>query len=226
MLLHQPKFLGRERAGLFQHAVFDTDFSDVVQQRRNAQLVQLFRAESQLLADQRRILGHATGVTARVRILFVDGRGEHADRSDKQLAILFGGFLQALDVFLDVACHLVEIFSELANLRSPADGRALVKFATADRAGGGCQPADGLADAHGKEIPDENGGQNDHHDERQGLLVQLGDPGVGLRLIKAPLSDDCPIHFRKSAVGSDHLDRVFLVRFGKSHRFRVAELLR
>src|SRR6266481_5227316 len=99
-------------------------------------------------------------------------------------------------------------------------------FATADRARGGRQPADGSANAHREKITDENGGQNDHADERQRLPVQFGDAGVTLRLIEAPLRNDRPIHFRKSAVRSDHLDRVFLVRFGKTHRFRVAELLR
>jgi len=42
VLLHQSEFLGCQRAGLFQHAVFDADFSNVVQQSRDAQLVQFF----------------------------------------------------------------------------------------------------------------------------------------------------------------------------------------
>jgi len=113
-------------------------------------------------------------VTARVGILFVDGRGKHADRTDKQLAIFFGGFLQPLDVLLDVAGHLVEVFSELADFRSPAHGRALVKFAAADCARGGRQAANGSADAHCEEISDENGGQNDNADERQRLAVEFG----------------------------------------------------
>ena len=101
-----------------------------------------------------------------------------------------------------------------------------MKFAAADCARGRRQSADGPADTHGEEIPNENGGQNDDDDERQRLPVQLGDAGVGLRLIETSLRDDGPIHFRKSAIGSDHFDRMFLVRFGKAYRFRVAKLLR
>ena len=156
VLLHQAEFLGRQRAGLFQHAVLDADFSDVVQQRRDAQLIHLCRIEAKFLPDQRRILRHAAGVTARVRILFVDGRGEHADRPEEQFAIFLRGFLQALDVFLDVAGHLVEVFREFADFGSAAHGRALVKFAAADRARGGRQTADGPADAHREKITDEN----------------------------------------------------------------------
>src|SRR5260370_32105612 len=197
-----------------------------MQQRGDAQLVQLFRREPQLLADQRRILRHSAGVTARVRILFVDGRGKHSNGTDKQLTVFLGGFLQALDVFLDVAGHLVEVFSELADFRSAAPWGALVKFAAADSASGGRQPANWPADTHREEISDENGGQNDDADECQGLPVEFGHPGVRLRLIETPLPAYRPIHLGETAVGSDLLDRVFLVLLGKAHGFRVAKLLR
>jgi len=72
---------------------------------------------------------------------------------------------QPLDVFLDVPGHLVEIFRELADFRSAADGGALVKFAAADGARGGRQPANRPADAHGEKISDKNGDQNDDADE-------------------------------------------------------------
>ncbi len=45
-----------------------------------------------------------------VGILFVNGRGEHADGAQEELAIFFGGLLQAFDVLLDVAGHGVELF--------------------------------------------------------------------------------------------------------------------
>ena len=158
MLLHQAKFFRRQRPRLFQHAVLDADLSDVMQQRGDAQLVQFFGAEPEFLPDQHRILCHTAGVTARIGILFVDGRRKHTDRADKQLAIFFSGFLQPLDVFLDVAGHLVEVFSELADLGSTTYKRALVEFAPADGASGRRQTANRPADAHREEISDENRG--------------------------------------------------------------------
>jgi len=50
----------------------------------------------------------------------------------KQLAILFRRFLQPLDVLFDIAGHLVEVFGQLADFRSPAHRRALMKFTAAD----------------------------------------------------------------------------------------------
>ena len=41
------------------------------------------------------ILGHAVGMAARVGILFVDGRGEHADGAEEELAVFLGGLLAA-----------------------------------------------------------------------------------------------------------------------------------
>jgi hypothetical protein len=45
-------------------------------------------------------------MAAGVRILFVDGRGEHADGTKKQLAILGGGLLQGFHVLLDLTGHV------------------------------------------------------------------------------------------------------------------------
>ena len=100
--LHDVEFFGSQGARLFQDAVVHADFSDVMQQRRNLQFIQLFRCQLHFLRDDAGIFRDAAGVTARVRILFVDGGGKHADRAEEQFAVLFGGFLQALDVLLDI----------------------------------------------------------------------------------------------------------------------------
>ena len=39
VLLHELEFFGSQSAGLLQDAIIDTNFSDVVQQRRNSQPV-------------------------------------------------------------------------------------------------------------------------------------------------------------------------------------------
>ena len=90
------------------------------------------------------IFRDAAGVTARVRILFVDGGGEHADGAEEQLAIFVGGLLQAFDVLFDVARHVVEGFGQLADFRGAAHRRALMKFAAADGARGSGQAANRL----------------------------------------------------------------------------------
>src|SRR5262249_50165381 len=119
----------------------------------------------QFLRDQRRILCDAAGVPTRIRVLFVDCCRQHADRADEQLAILFGGFLQPLDVLLDVAGHLVEVFGQLADFRGAAYGRALVKLTTADGTRGRGQATDRRTDADGEEISKKDGGKYDDGNE-------------------------------------------------------------
>ena len=99
-------------------------------------------------------------MASRVRILFVDGGGEHADGAEEQLAIFFGGLLQPLDVLLDVAGHVVEVFGQFADFGGARNGRALVKFAAADGARGGGQRANRRADADGEKITEQDGHQN------------------------------------------------------------------
>ncbi len=74
-------------------------------------------SRAHVLADDDGIFGDAAGVAAGVGILFVDGGGEHADGAEEEFAIFLGGLLQALDVLLDVARHVIESFGELADFR-------------------------------------------------------------------------------------------------------------
>ena len=95
-------------------------------------------------------------MAAGVGILFVDGGGEHADRAQEELAIFFGGLLEAFDVLLDVAGHLIESFGQLADFRGAFDLHALVKFSAADGARGFDQAADGASDAEGEKISEQS----------------------------------------------------------------------
>src|SRR5229473_2713730 len=84
-------FISSNSSGVSEPGFFRTRSStpilpDVVQQRGDAQPVELFGRKPQLPADGQRILGHAPGMAAGVRILFVNGGGEHADRAEEQLA--------------------------------------------------------------------------------------------------------------------------------------------
>ena len=216
---------GVKRAGLFQHAIVDTDFADVVKQGGDAQLVQIFGREAQFLGDQRGIFGDAAGVTAGVRILFVDGGGEHADGADEQFAIFFGGFLEALDVLFDVAGHLVEVFGEFADFGGAAHRSTLMEFTAADGAGGGGQAANRAADADGEEVSKEDGDEHDDGNEGERLGVEFVDASIVASFFEAALGDDGPVHFGEGAVGADHLDVAILFFFGEAHRFGVAQFL-
>ena len=214
VLLHQVEFFVGQLAGFFEHAVIHADFSHVVQERGDAQAVEVFGVQAQRIADDQRILGHAPGVTAGVGILFVDGRGEHADGAQKQLAVFLGGELQALDVFLDVAGHLIEGFGELADFGGAAHLHALVKFGAADGARGFDQAANGAGDAEREEISQGKRHEHDADHEAQGLRGQFFDAGVHARVGQAALRDDRPAELRDGAVGAEHLDGMARVLAG------------
>ncbi len=164
-------------------------------------------------------------MTARVRVLFVDRGGEHADGADEQLAILFCRFLQALDVLFDIAGHFVEVFGQLADFRSAAYRRALMEFTTADGARGCGETADGPADSDCKEVADQDGGEDHDGHESECLAVELVDACVVACLLEAALRDDCPIQLRQRAKRADHLDIAPFDLLRKANGFGAAQLL-
>src|SRR5260370_2671713 len=102
--------------------------------------------------------------------------------------VFFGGFLELLDLFLDVAGHLVEGLREIADFGGAADGRALVEIATADGARGICQAADWRADTDCKEIAEEQSDHGGDRDESKCLRIKFGDPGIFPGLLQTPLA--------------------------------------
>ena len=171
VLLHKLKLFGSQSAGLLQDPIVHADFSDVVQQRGNPQFVQILVGKPKFAPNQRGIFRHAARMASRVGVFFVDGSGQHPNGAEKQFAIGFRGFFQFLDVLFDVPGHLVEIFSQLADLRCAANLGALMKFTPADGAGGSSKPVNRLADGHRKKISDHDGDQHHHADERERLAV-------------------------------------------------------
>ena len=75
-----------------------------------------FSGQMQVLADGDRVTRHAFGVAARVRVLRVDRRGEHADRVDEEQVVLVRRLLQLVDRGLDRLRHHVEVFGQVADL--------------------------------------------------------------------------------------------------------------
>src|SRR5579859_3011571 len=226
VLLHQFEFFRSQSAGFFENAIVDADFSDIVQERGDAQLVEVHIGKAEFTANERGVLCDATGMASGVRILFVDGGREHADRAKEEFAIGFGGFLEFFDVLFDVAGHLIEIFGEFADFRSAADFGALVKFTAADGASGSREAANRMADGDGEQIANNDGDEHDHADEGQSLAIQLGDASVGAGLGKTALRDDRPIDFGKCAVGANHFDVAIVFGIDEAHGFSAAQFLR
>src|SRR5215467_1137066 len=226
VLFHQLELFVGERTGLFQYAVVHADLAHVVKQRGNAQLVQIVLGEAQLAADERGVFRDAAGVTAGVRILFVDGGGEHADGAEKKLAVGFRGFLELLDVLFDVAGHFVEVSGQLGDFKRTTHRGALVEFPAADSPRGAGKSADRFADAHSEKISDKNSDEDDQADEGKGLPVQFANARVGARLSKASLRDHGPVHLGEGAVGSDHLHLALVFLFHEAHGLGIAQLLR
>ena len=79
MRLHDFEFFRSQSARFFQDAVFDADFTDIMQLRRDSQDFQKFRVHPHLFRDHQRVFGNAVGMAARVRVFFVDGAGQHLD---------------------------------------------------------------------------------------------------------------------------------------------------
>ena len=117
MLLHDLEFLGGQCAGFLEHAIVHPDFSDVVKQGRDAQSVQFLGRKVELLADHDRVFGDAIGMAARVGIFFVDGRGEHTNGAQEELAVFLGGLLQTRDIAFDIAGHVVKGLRQFADFR-------------------------------------------------------------------------------------------------------------
>src|ERR1700757_4608740 len=103
-----------------------------MEQRRYANLVQVLSRKVKMLADNHGKFCDASRMAARVRILFVDGGGKHADRAQEEIAILFRGLFQLLDEFLDIAGHAVKCFGQLTDFRRALHWSALVEFSAAD----------------------------------------------------------------------------------------------
>src|SRR6201984_1542470 len=102
-------------------------------------------------------------------MLVVDGGGEHADRAEEEIAIFGGGVLQAFDVALDIAGHVVESFRQLADFGGAAHFDALVEFSAADSARGKYEAANRARDSDGEEISEHQRDERHTEDERQRL---------------------------------------------------------
>src|SRR6267154_122491 len=158
-----------------------------MQERGDAQAVEILGRELQIFADNHRIFRYAAGVTARVGILFVDGGGEHADGAEEEVAIFGGGLLQAFDVTLDIACHVIEGFRKLPDFGGAAHFDALVEFGTADGAGGEYEAADRARDSHREKIPKHESDECYADDECERLGCEFLHTRIDARFVEAAL---------------------------------------
>src|SRR5258707_8351672 len=101
-----------------------------------------------------------------------------------------------------------------------------MKFTAADGASGSSESTNGLADGDGKQVSDDNGDEDYHADESQGLAIQFGDASVGASFGETALSDHRPVHFWKGAVGPDHFGMAIIFSFDEMHGFGATQFLR
>src|SRR5262250_3328137 len=108
-------------------------------------------------------------MSSRVRVFFVDGGCEHADRSQEQIAIFCRGLLQLLDIFLDVARHMIERFGELADFCGATNLGTFVELAAADGAGRLDKTPYGPHNFHSEDISERKRHKRDADHEAEGL---------------------------------------------------------
>ena len=88
-VLHRRRFLGRaERAFLQQHGIGNADLADVVHRRRDFEHVHGLGAKAEVLADQRRVLGHPHQVIAGGLVAELAGLRELGQRLELALVDL------------------------------------------------------------------------------------------------------------------------------------------
>ena len=142
----------RQRARLAEHVVVDADLADVVQQAGQVDRVQVFVVSQPSCAGQaHREPGHAIAVTAGVRVLGVDGRGECPHDAGEEFGLLV--------VERDVAAVDAEDRGHAGH--QAGFDRAEFDFAVGDVAGAGViqrqQPAEqaiAFANRHGDDLAD------------------------------------------------------------------------
>src|SRR5437879_7679217 len=142
-------------------------------------------------------------MAASIGILFVDGRSEHTNGAQEELAVFFSCLLQTSDKALDVACHVVEGLRQFTDFRSAAYGGAFVKLSSADGACRGGQRTDRRADANRKEVAEDDCGGGDHQHEGKCLGVEFSYTGVIAGLFQAALGDHGPAEVGNGAKGAD-----------------------
>ncbi len=79
MELHAAQFVPGELRGLEQDLLRDARLADVVQQTREAELLDVFDRQSELLADEHRVVHDASRVSARHVLAGIECRGERRD---------------------------------------------------------------------------------------------------------------------------------------------------
>src|SRR5262249_42308508 len=108
------------------------DLADVMELRGDAELLDLFGSAPHLRSQKDGVASYAIGVTASVRILFVDRSGEHLDRVQEERFVLLGGALQIMHEALEVVRHGIECLRQLADFGAALEVNTFGEIATRD----------------------------------------------------------------------------------------------
>ena len=185
MSLHHFELVIAQRTGLAKDAVVDADLADVVQQRADAEIAHLLLAQAEVFSDADRIARHPFRMAARVRVLGVDGRGQHAHGIDEEEVVLMRRFAKLLDGRLDRSRHGVEVLGQLADLVVRLQLDALVVVAVGNLARPFSQGPDRPGDAGCEDDGRQNGQHQGDRDPGDRGPHHLRHRGVGhlLRLL-------------------------------------------
>src|ERR1700674_973745 len=202
MSFHDIEFFRGKRPRLLENPVFDANFTDIVELRGDAYSFDEVVGLLHLLRNEHGISSHTVGVTASVRILFVDCARQHLDRSHKELKIFVGSAFEIEDKLLELLRHDIECRGQLPDLRAALELHPLAKAPASNCAAGFRQDFTGIGNATSCDIAYSNAQCNCHQGEQSASTLHFVDAPV--RVDARLLHDNSPIEISDWAISTEH----------------------
>src|SRR6185369_3250338 len=167
------------------------------------------------------------GVSASVRVLFVNRARQHLNGTHEQVAIFRGRPFEVEHEMLELVRHGVEGRGQFSDLGAAPELDSLREVAASDGAAGGSENLQRIGDAAGGKNADAHTQQNGQHRQQAGAALHLVHASV--RLVTWLLHDHGPVQVADRAVGAEHLSALLALgdaEFpGGRHQLRPAALL-
>src|SRR5579863_4078798 len=206
---HDVEFFRSKCARLLENAVFDSNFANIVQLGGDAHgLYEIFR-HAHFFGDHHGIASDTVGVTASVRIFFVDRPGEHLNRTHEQITILGSRSFEVEHEMLEFLGHDVESVSQFADFGAALNVDALRKISPCDRSAEMSEDLQRIRNPSGRENTDADAQGNGHDCQIAGVALHLIHAAIGFST--GLLHDYSPVQVSHRAVCTEHSDVVFTV---------------
>src|SRR5882724_1501322 len=220
--LHDFELFWRQRAWLFEDAIFNADLSYIVQLGGHANDFQKFLGMAHLFSDQHRVARHAVGVSTRVGVFFVDRAGQHLNRTHEQLAVFRGCALEVEHELLEFLGHGVESSRQLPDFSAAFQLDSLREVSAGDGAARSGENFQRISNDARSKNADAYAQQNSHQRQQASAALHLEYSAVSF--VPRLLDDDGPIQIAHGAVGAEHLRA--LLALGDSELTRGRDQLR